>query len=62
MLNRAGGEPIAILNHNKPTAYIIPAIVYERMLEVIENAELLEIAKDRLSEKENAVQVKLDDL
>jgi len=29
LIEQAGGEPIAILNHNKPTAYLIPAETYE---------------------------------
>ena len=36
----SNGEPIAILNHNKPTAYLIPAKTYEELLENIEDYQL----------------------
>jgi antitoxin StbD len=62
LLEASGGEPIAILNHNKPTAYLIPASAYEEMLERLEDAELVEIVKSRQSEKEKAIEVSLDDL
>ena len=62
LLNRAEGEPIAILNHNKPAAYLIPVSVYEQLLDALENSELLEIARQRLDEKKNARKIKLNDL
>ncbi len=62
LLVQANGEAVALLNHNKPTAYLIPAKTYESMLELIENAELLEIANLRLKEKNQAIRVKLEDL
>ena len=62
ILAQADGETVALLNHNKPTAYIVPAKTYESMLEAMENLELLEIAKSRLKEKSKAVRVKLEDL
>jgi len=62
LLVEANGEAVALLNHNKPTAYLVPAKTYESMLELIENAELLEIANLRLKEKDQAIRVKLEDL
>ena len=62
LLVEANGEAVALLNHNKPTAYLIPAKTYERMLELIENAELLEIANLRLKEKNQAIRINLEDL
>ena len=62
LLVEANGEAVVLLNHNKPTAYLIPAKTYESMLELIENAELLEIANLRLKEKDQAIRVKLEDL
>jgi prevent-host-death family protein len=35
IIEQSGGEPIAILNHNRPTAYLIPAETYEALLEKI---------------------------
>ena len=33
VLDQAGSEPVAILNHNRPAAYLLPHHVYEAMLE-----------------------------
>lgn len=55
-------EPIAILNHNKPEAYLVPAALYEEMLNVVDDMELLKIAKERAREKSKAIDVSLDDL
>lgn len=55
-----GGMPIAVLNRNEPAFYCIPAKAYEAMMELIEDKELLELAKRRA--KEDSVKVSLDDL
>ena len=62
LLNKADGEPVAMLNHNKPVAYVIPAVLYEKMIEIIEDYELTKLAKARLKEKSQAIRVNLDDL
>ncbi|MBU0462230.1 MAG: type II toxin-antitoxin system prevent-host-death family antitoxin [Proteobacteria bacterium] len=62
LIELSDGEPIAILNHNRPTAYLIPAKTYEAMLEKIEGYQLGLIIKDRQSEKISAVEVTLDEL
>ncbi len=62
LLNKANGEPIAILNHNKPAAYLIPAIAYDLFVEILEERELTGLIKKRLLEKNQAIEVKLDDL
>ena len=62
LIEQSGGEPIAILNHNKPTAYLIPAETYELMLEQIEDYQLGLLVKERQHEKSSAVEVNLDEL
>ncbi len=62
LLTQADGEIFALLNHNKPTAYIVPAKTYEIMMAAIENMELLELAKSRLAETDQAIRVRLEDL
>jgi antitoxin StbD len=39
VLEQAGSEPVAVLNHNRPAAYLLPPHVYEAMLERL-NADL----------------------
>lgn len=62
LLNAANGEPVAILNHNKPAAYLVPADIYEKMLDLIEDLELRELINERLKEQDKAIPVNLDDL
>ena len=62
LIDDAQGETIALLNRNKPTAYIIPAETYEKLLEVAEDIELGQIIEDRRGEKDTAVEVHLDEL
>lgn len=62
LLNKAEGEAIAILNHNLPTAYLVPADVYESLLDRLEDYELGEIVKARQTEKNSAIEISLDDL
>ena len=62
LIEQSDGEPIAILNHNKPTAYLIPAETYELLLERIEDYQLGLLVKDRQNEKLDAVEVNVDEL
>ena len=62
LIEQADGEPIAILNHNKPTAYLIPAKTYEELLDSIEDYQLGIIVKERQNEKISAIAVDIDDL
>lgn len=62
LLSQANGSPIAILNHNKPAAYIIPAETYEAIMETIEDYELGKLVEERHGEQAEAVAVSLDDL
>ncbi len=62
LINDAKGEPIALLNHNRPTAYIVPAETYEELMELAEDLELGEIIEQRKAEKARAVEVGIDEL
>lgn len=54
------GAPVAILNHNQPAFYCVPAEAFETMMDIIEDLELNAIADARAGQKEIAVS--LDDL
>ncbi|WDE97696.1 type II toxin-antitoxin system Phd/YefM family antitoxin [Lentisphaera profundi] len=62
LLNESEGSPIVILNHNTPTAYLISADSYENMMNYIEDLELIQIHKERIKEKSQAIKVTLDEL
>jgi len=56
----AEGFPVAILNHNKPTAYLVPAEAWGEMVERLEDADLGALVRARSDEV--PVPVRLDDL
>ncbi len=62
LLTAAEGSPIAILNHNVPAAYLIPAETYEWLMEKIEDQELGQLVIDRRNELNDAIEIKIDDL
>lgn len=62
LLAQASGSAIAILNHNKPAAYLIPAETYEAMMDMLEDFELAKLVDERRADRDKAVSVSLDDL
>jgi len=57
LIDQANGEAIAILNHNKPTAYLVPASRYEEIMEAIDDQHLAKLIKQRAKEKNKAIEV-----
>lgn len=47
VIEAADGESVAVLVHNRPSAYLVPAAAYKRLLDRIEDLELAEIARAR---------------
>jgi len=62
LLSQASGSPIAVLNHNKPAAYLIPAETYEALMDMVEDYELGKLVEERLKDKSKAIMVSLDEL
>ena len=62
LLKQAEGSPIAILNHNVPAAYLIPAETYQWLMDKLDDIELTQIVNERIHEKENAIEVNIDEL
>lgn len=60
IIDEAGDAPIAILNHNRVSAYLVPAKLYEAMMEKLEDIELAELVRERRGGE--TVKVVLDDL
>ena len=61
-LNETDGSVIAILNHNKPTAYLVPAETYELLMGTLDDYELAQIVAARRVDLSTAIEVSLDDL
>ena len=62
LLNEADGAAIAILNHNKPAAYLVPAETYELLMNMLDDYELAKIVDDRRGHLSTAIEVNFDDL
>ncbi len=60
VLEQAGGEPVAVLNHNRPAAYLLSPATYEAILDRLDDLDLAEIIKARRDEP--AVEINPDDL
>jgi antitoxin StbD len=60
VIEAADNEAVAVLVHNKPSAYLVPADTYERMVERLEDLELAELVRARA--RERRVKVTLDEL
>jgi len=60
IISQAHGAPVAILNHNRPTAYLVPAAAYEAMMEQLDDQYLVQLVKER--QHERSVRVSLDEL
>lgn len=60
VFDRSGGEPVAVLNHNRVMGYMVPAALYEAMMERLDDADLIRIARERLAEP--SYPAELDDL
>jgi antitoxin StbD len=60
IIKRSQGAPVAILNHNRPTAYLVPAEAFEAMMEQLDDQYLLQLAKER--QQERSIKVTLDEL
>jgi len=50
VLNEAQGEAVAILNHNRIMAYMVPAQTYEALLDRLDDLHLVEVIKSRSGE------------
>lgn len=59
-IREGGGETVVILNRNEPAFYAVPPALYEAMLEMIDDARLAEVVRERRGE--HTVRVDIDDL
>lgn len=50
-VSAGAGFPVAILNRNQPAFYCIPAALYEKMLEALDDNELVSLVKERADQE-----------
>ncbi|MDK1703752.1 type II toxin-antitoxin system Phd/YefM family antitoxin [Serratia rubidaea] len=49
-VNAGEGYPVAILNRNQPAFYCVPAALYEQMLDMLDEQELVRLVNERRNE------------
>jgi antitoxin StbD len=47
ILKQADDAPVAVLNHNRPEAYLLPASHYERLMAYLEDLEDAKLVHER---------------
>ena len=60
VLRTAGEKPVAVLNHNRPAFYMVTPKLFEALIEEMADRDLVEIARQRLSRKDTAIEVDID--
>jgi len=61
IIENTNGEAVAILNHNKPSAYLVPSELYEKMIEIIDDYYLSKEVQERLEDGQKPISVTIDD-
>ena len=62
ILRLAGERPVAVLNHNRPAFYMITPSVFETLIDRAEDRALTNIARQRLTLKDTAIEVNIDEI
>ncbi|MGR7483725.1 type II toxin-antitoxin system Phd/YefM family antitoxin [Klebsiella aerogenes] len=50
-VNAGDGYPVAILNRNQPAFYCVPAELYEKMLDALDDQELVKLVTERINQR-----------
>ena len=62
VLRTAGEKPVAVLNHNRPAFYMVTPKLFEALVDELADRNLVELARQRLARKAEAIEVDLDQL
>ena len=62
VLRMAGEKPVAVLNHNRPAFYMVTPKLFEALVEELSDRDLAELARQRLANKDGAIEVDIDSL
>ena len=62
LLEEAGDEVVAILNHNVASAYLVPSAYFEKMMDIIDDYSLSQEVRERLNDDEEPIRVDINDL
>lgn len=62
VLRTAGEKPVAVLNHNRPAFYMVTPKLFEALVEELADRDLVAPARQRLAQKDTAIEVDIDSL
>ncbi len=62
VLRTAGEKPVAVLNHNRPAFYMVTPKLFEALVEEMADRELENIVRQRLTLKDTAVEVDIEQI
>ena len=62
VLRTAGEKPVAVLNHNRPAFYMVTPKLFEALLEELSERDLVGLARQRLANKDTAIEVDIDSI
>ncbi len=62
IIEKSGGEVVAVLKSNEPCFYAVPPELFESMTEAVEDLMLLIQANDRLKDGKKPIKVSIDEL
>ena len=62
VLRTAGEKPVAVLNHNRPAFYMVTPKLFEALVEELADRDLVEVARQRLANKDSAIEVDINSL
>lgn len=62
VLRTAGEKPVAVLNHNRPAFYMVTPKLFEALVEDMADLDLIEVVRQRLTRKDTAIEVDIDNI
>ncbi|WP_295608799.1 type II toxin-antitoxin system Phd/YefM family antitoxin [uncultured Lamprocystis sp.] len=62
VLRTAGEKPVAVLNHNRPAFYMVAPKLFEALIEELSDRDLVNLARARLAQKDEAIEVDIDQI
>jgi antitoxin StbD len=62
VLRNAGEKPVAVLNHNRPAFYMVTPKLFEALIEELSDRDLVNLARQRLAQKDEAIEVDVDQI
>ena len=61
-LRSAENKPVAVLSHNRTAFYMVTPELFEAMVDALADLELAELAKKRMTQIDQAIEVDIDSI